>query len=112
MLPHPAHPRQVVLELCELDLELALGARRVLGEDVEDQLRPVDDPRREGVLERALLRRVELVVDEQDIRARIRVCRLQLLELALADIGPRVGTAPLLDELHSREHACGTGELP
>ena len=38
----PAHARQVVLELRELDLELALGAHGVLGEDVEDQLRPVD----------------------------------------------------------------------
>ena len=27
VLPHPAHPRQVVLELRELDLELSLGAR-------------------------------------------------------------------------------------
>ena len=43
VLPLPAHPRQVVLELRELDLELALGADGVLGEDVEDQLRAVDD---------------------------------------------------------------------
>jgi len=43
VLPQAAHPREVVLELGQLDLELALGARRVLGEDVEDQLRPVDD---------------------------------------------------------------------
>ena len=67
MLPHAAHPRQVVLELRELDLELALGARRVLGEDVEDQLRAVDDARVERVLERPLLGRVELAVDEQDL---------------------------------------------
>src|SRR6185503_9443209 len=43
VLPQAAHPREVVLELGQLDLELALGARRVLREDVEDQLRPVDD---------------------------------------------------------------------
>src|SRR5262249_53443501 len=41
VLPHPAHPRQVVLQLRKLDLELALGADRVLREDVEDQLCPV-----------------------------------------------------------------------
>ena len=57
VLPHAAHAREVVLELRELDLELALGAPRVLGEDVEDQLRPVDDAGAEGVLERSLLRR-------------------------------------------------------
>ena len=65
----PAHPRQVVLELRELDLELALGADGVLGEDVEDQLRAVDDARRERVLERALLGRVELVVDDEHVGA-------------------------------------------
>ena len=57
MLPHAAHAREVVLELRELDLELSLGRRRVLGEDVEDQLRPVDDARVERVLEEPLLRR-------------------------------------------------------
>ena len=57
VLPHAPHARQVVLELRELDLELPLGARRVLGEDVEDQLRPVDHARVERVLEVALLRR-------------------------------------------------------
>src|SRR5581483_6279994 len=49
VLPHPAHARQVVLELRELDLELALGGDGVLGEDVEDQLRAVDDARLERV---------------------------------------------------------------
>ena len=69
----PAHPREVVLELRKLDLELALGAAGVLGEDVEDQLRPVDDACLERVLERSLLRRAELLVDEQNLR----VCRLR-----------------------------------
>ena len=66
-----AHARQVVLELRELDLELALGADGVLGEDVEDQLRAVDDPRLERVLEVALLRRLELVVDDQRLGAKL-----------------------------------------
>src|SRR5262249_19212292 len=34
--PQAAHPREVVLELGQLDLELARGAGRVGGEDVED----------------------------------------------------------------------------
>ena len=65
----PAHPRQVVLELRELDLELPLGADGVLGEDVEDQLRAVDHARLERVLEIPLLRRIELVVDEEALGA-------------------------------------------
>ena len=40
----------------------------VLGEDVEDQLRAVDDARVERVLERPLLGRIELVVDEEHFR--------------------------------------------
>ena len=67
VLPHPAHPREVVFELRELDLELSLGADGVLGEDVEDQLRAVDDARLERVLERPLLRRAQLVVDDQHL---------------------------------------------
>ena len=67
MLPHAAHAREVVLELRELDLELSLGAPRVLREDVEDQLRAVDDARAERVLERPLLRRAELVVGEEHL---------------------------------------------
>ena len=44
----------------------------VLGEDVEDQLRAVDDARLQRVLERPLLRRSELVVDEERPRRRTR----------------------------------------
>ena len=69
VLPHAAHARKVVLELRELDLELALGGHSVLREDVEDQLRAVDDARLQRVLEQPLLRRLELVVDEQHLRA-------------------------------------------
>ena len=67
----PAHAREVVLELRELDLELPLGAPRVLREDVEDQLGAVDDAGLERVLEGALLRRAELVVDEEHLGRRV-----------------------------------------
>ncbi len=87
VLPHAAHARQVVLELGKLDLQLALGRRRVLREDVEDQLRPVDDARVERVLEEALLGRLELAVDDHALRIRPLEELLQLLDLALADVG-------------------------
>src|SRR5207247_11125541 len=85
VLPEPAHARQVVLELRELDLELALGADGVLREDVEDQLRAVDDACLERVLEGTLLDGAELVVDEQHLRPGAWIDLLQLGELALAD---------------------------
>ena len=99
MLPHPPHPRQVVLELRELDLKLSLGAHGVLRKDVEDQLGAVDDPRLERILERALLRRAELVVDEQHLRVGVAVRLLQLLDLPLPHVRARVGHAPMLDDL-------------
>src|SRR6266511_4773969 len=99
VLPQPPHARQVVLQLRELDLELALGADGVLGEDVEDQLRAVDDAGRELVLEQALLGRAELVVDEQRFGAGVGECALELDELALADIAPLVDALAALNEL-------------
>jgi succinyl-diaminopimelate desuccinylase len=111
VLPHPAHPRQVVLELRELDLELSLGAHRVLGEDVENQLSPVDDPGLECVLERSLLRRAELVVDEEHLGGGIAVRLLQLLELPLADVRAGIGLAAVLDDLRDGLDAGRPGEL-
>jgi len=40
--PQPAHPREVVLELRELDLELASALCALLGEDVENRRGAVD----------------------------------------------------------------------
>jgi hypothetical protein len=98
MLPEAAHAREVVLELGELDLQLPLGRDGMLGEDVEDELRPVDDPQVQQVLEAPLLTRGELVVDDERLGATRGNGTLQLLELALADVRPGVGrSAPLHD---------------
>src|SRR5262249_26323798 len=102
VLPQAAHPRQVVLELGALHLELSLGRHRMLREDVEDQLRPVDDPRRERVLEEALLDGIELVVDEQALGAGGAEAILQLLELALADVGAACRARPVLHDAADR----------
>ena len=66
--PQAAHAREVVLELGELDLELALRAVRVAGEDVEDDRRAVDDRHAQLALEVALLARRELVVAGDEVR--------------------------------------------
>ncbi len=107
----PAHARQVVLELSELDLELPLGRDGVLGEDVEDQLGAVDDASGKCILERSLLDGIELVVDEQHLRAMIRVRGLQLLELPLADVAAGVGVRAALDRLRDRLDPGGAREL-
>ena len=65
----------------------------------------------ERVLERPLLRRLELAVDEQDLRLRVAVDLLQLFELALAHIGARIGACTLLHELADRLDTRGAGKL-
>jgi len=48
--------RELVFELCELDLELTLASAGVAGEDVEDKLRAVDDAAWKSRFEVAKLR--------------------------------------------------------
>ena len=111
VLPHPPHARQVVLELRELYLKLALGAAGVLREDVEDQLRAIDDTCLQCVLERSLLRRRELLVHQEHVGTAARELRLELGELPLADERPRIRTIAVLDQLGYRVDARGAGEL-
>ena len=59
----------------------------------------------------ALLDGVELVVDEQDVCARLLERRLQLRQLALADVRSRIGALPLLDELADRLDPGGPRQL-
>jgi succinyl-diaminopimelate desuccinylase len=111
VFPQPAHAREVVLELRELDLQLALGAAGMLSEDVEDELRAVDDTRPELVLEHALLRGCELVVDEQNLRGRGSVVALQLRQLALPHERSRVRAHAVLHDLADRRRAGRAREL-
>src|SRR5574341_2245107 len=64
MGPLPGEPRQQILELRQLHLQLALVTARPLGKDIEDQLTAVDDPNLEGIFQIALLPRRELLVDD------------------------------------------------
>ena len=110
--PEPAHAREVVLELGELDLELALGGVGVVGEDVEDDRRAVDHRHAELLLEVALLARQQLVVAGDEVGVRLRDRALQLRELALAEVAVGVGPVAALDELARHRHAGGSQELP
>ena len=68
--PQPPHPRQVVLELGQLDLQLALGGMGMVGEDVEDHRRAVDHRHAQRRLEVALLARRQLVVAGDEVGVR------------------------------------------
>ena len=111
MRPQPAHAGEVVLELGELDLELAVGRVGVAGEDVEDHGGAVDDGHAELLLEVALLARGELVVAGDDVRVRGRELRLDLLDLARPEVQVGVRLVALLDQLADDGHAGGAQQL-
>ena len=67
--------------------------------------------RAQGVLQPALLAGIELVVDDQRLGLRALHEPLQLLELALAHVGARVGGGPALDQLADRSDPGGAQEL-
>src|SRR5262249_26145207 len=82
LLAATAQARQPVPQLRELDLHHALLTPGVLGEDVEDQRDPVDHVDAEELLEVALLRRREFVVEHHEIDVELDRELLELLRLA------------------------------
>ncbi len=111
VLPHAPHARKVVFELGELHLELSLGTSSVLGEDVQDQLRTIDHAGLERILQRSLLRRLQLVVDDEDLGSSTLVRLPQLLQLAFAEVCPALGPRAMLDQLADRLHESSPCEL-
>src|SRR5262249_47562378 len=94
----------------QLDLHLALDAARPLREDVEDQRTAVDDLRADRLLEVALLCGRQRVVEDDDVRRRLRDELGDLFDLAAADEGRRMGAAARLHELADAGEARGRGE--
>ena len=96
-----AQARQPVAQQRQLHLRLALGAARVLGEDVEDHRGAVDGGAAEQLLQVAVLRRRQLVVEDDRVGVEAAAERGDLLRLAAPDEGGRVGrVAPLHDPAH------------
>ena len=109
--PQAAHAGHVVFELGELDLHLALGRVRVAGEDVEDHRGAVEHRDVERGLEVALLARRQLVVGDDDVGVGRLEQRLELLDLARAEVEVRVRVVALLGELADRRDTGGPEEL-
>jgi len=59
-----------------------------------------------------LLGRAQLVVDEEHLRRRVRICLFELRELALPDERSLIGTGTMLHDLGDGGHACGARKLP
>jgi hypothetical protein len=93
-----AQAGQHVGHLRELDLGLALPARRVLREDVEDHDGPVEDLLLDPLLEVALLRRRELVVEHDRVGPEVASQVAELADLALPEVRRGVGGVALLHD--------------
>ena len=108
-VPGADQPRQQVLQLRELDLQLAFARPRAAREDVEDELRAVDDLPADLLFDVPQLRRRELVVEDDDDRRRSprttpRACWI----LPGAEKRGRIGLRPLLQHA---QHDLGAGRL-
>ena len=97
LLAAAGQTRQPVFELRELHLDATLARARVAREDVEDHPGAVHDGDVRRLLERPLLRRRELVVRHDDVRAQPRDLAADLLGLALPHPGVPVGRPAVLD---------------
>jgi hypothetical protein len=109
--PQAAHAGHVVLELGELDLQLALGRVRVAGEDVEDHRGAVEHRQVELGLEVALLARGQLVVGHHQIGVRGLQQRLELGDLARPEVEVGVRLVADLHYVADRGHAGRAQEL-
>ncbi len=90
---------QRVDELGQLDLELALVRPGPLGEDVEDDLGPVEDLDLDLVLEVLLLGGVEVTVEDDHVGPGRAGLARDLLDLAFADEPAGAEARPGLEDL-------------
>jgi len=109
--PQTTHPRQVVFELGQLDLELALGRVCVVSEDVEDDGGAIDYRHTQRALEVALLSGCELVVAGGQVRVAGGDLLLDLGQLAATEIAVGVGFSALLNRLARGRYAGGTEQF-
>jgi hypothetical protein len=97
--------RQLVLELCQLDLQAPLVRLRVSREDVQDEPAPVDHLDAQERLQRLLLVRAQLVVGNEHRKASLCLRLCQLLGFSLAQVPVRVSVPTVLP---LRPHHLGT----
>ncbi len=97
---------QQMVESGRFDLETALMGTRMLGEDLEDDLRPVEHARLDLQLEVALLARAQILVADHEVERALELHVAQRFDLAHADEMCRIDRGSFLyvraDDLHTR----------
>ena len=95
----PGQPRQQILQLRQLHLQLAFSRARVPRKNVENQLRAVDHPPVNYFFNIALLRSAEIVIEKKKVGIHGRGRARNFFELAGADQRGRIGTVAPLQNL-------------
>jgi hypothetical protein len=90
--------RQLIFELCEFYLELPLACLGMAGENVEDELRTIDDVAWQPGFDVAELRGSEIVIEENKRRVGGGDDLNNFVEFALADQAEGIGFLATLDE--------------
>jgi hypothetical protein len=96
--PHTLEPRQRILELRQLDGQPGLVRLRTAGENIENDLGAVEHLDAERFFQVADLRRREIVVEDHHVGVGRVDEQLDLFDLAVPDVGGRIGRLSLLGE--------------
>ena len=108
--PHPLQARHLVFQLGQLDRQAGLVRLGPAGEDVENQLRAVEDLQPGGFLKVPRLAGAEIVVEDDHVGHFGVSQGGQLLHLSLAQIGCRVRGFAALGQLAYDVRAGGLGK--
>lgn len=97
--------RQHVLQLRQLDLNLALARLRALRKNIEDQLRTIDYFQVRGVGNRSHLRRLQLPIENQCVSADLHGANKQFVQLPFTHHGSRIDSGASLNDFVNDCHA-------
>ena len=103
--------RQLVLQLRELHLQVALTGAGVSGKDVQNELRAIDDAHGQQVVQVARLRRREVVVEQDQVGTGGGHHGFHLLNLARADQRADLRARSPLGQRGGNVCARGNGKL-
>ncbi len=111
MGPAAHQTRGQMLELGQLDLQLALVRARATGEDIQNQPGAIEHARIHALFEVAFLARRQIVVEHHEFGAVLGHRRRDLVGLAAADEKPRVRNAARAADMAKHIRARGFHEL-
>ena len=97
--PKTCEPREQMLELRQLDLELAFASAGPLGKDVEDQRGAVQNFAVKDFFKVSALGGSEFVVKDNRVDIRLAAMMREIIGLALADESARAGGSHFLESI-------------